>query len=213
MIHLVQRVELWIPTWQGWLLLAIAVCLAGAATIRGIYPFLAISQPRDADIAIVEGWIPDEVLKVIVDDLHAYRLVITTGFPVYYGRYLSGYEDFAQVAADTLILFGLAPEKVIPVPYARVERDRTLRSALGVQEWLTRTQIDVRSVNLYSLGPHARRSWLLFQQALRPTQVGIIAINPQEYNSRQWWSTSSGTRQVLSEGIGYLYARLVHWSR
>lgn len=99
MIHLIQKTEVWTLTWQGWIVAAIALCLLIIVGAYCIHPFLAVTQPIDAMVAIVEGWIPDEFLEAIVDDLHRYQLVITTGFPVNYGRYLTGYDDFAQVAS------------------------------------------------------------------------------------------------------------------
>ena len=59
-------------------------------------------------------------------------------------------------------------------------------------------------------GPHARRSRLLFQRALGPqTAVGIIAIQPRDYQPTRWWRYSSGVRNVTSEFIAYFYAKII----
>jgi hypothetical protein len=213
MFHFIQRTEIWLPTLQGWFVLGILLILGFAALGRWIYPFMAVTRPLVAEVAVVEGWLPDDALKSLVEELKSYRLVLTTGYPVPYGRYLSHYEDFAQVAADTLVVLGLPKEQVIAVPRSRVERNRTLLSALRIQDWLQVQNLEVQTINVYSYGPHARRSWLLFQRALHPRQVGIVAVHPREYDIHQWWTTSNGTRSLLSEVIALLYALGVNWMR
>ncbi|MGA2556129.1 MAG: hypothetical protein ABSG04_07630, partial [Verrucomicrobiota bacterium] len=62
---------------------------------------------------------------------------------------------------------------------------------------------------------HARRSRLLFQKACGDdTKVGVIALDDVGYDPTHWWRTSEGVREVVGEGIAYLYARIVfHPSR
>lgn len=213
MIPLIYRAEVWTLTWQGWLMVAIALTILSVVGVRWLYPFLSVSRPIDAEVAIVEGWIPDDVLKTLIPDLKPYRLILTTGYPVQYGRYLSGYENFAQVATDTLIYFGLSPDSVVAIPCKHVERNRTLASAIAVHEWLRQNEAAIQSVNLYSLGPHTRRSWLMFRRTLAPLKVGIIAAQPHDYDPRCWFTSSSGTRAVMAEGISYLYAVWISWKR
>ena len=68
----------------------------------------------------------------------------------------------------------------------------------------------VRAVNLYSFGAHARRSRLLYQKALgRKIQVGVIAYPDYHYDPARWWAEGEGFRDVVGEGIAYLYARLL----
>lgn len=209
-----QRTELWTLTWQGWIVAAIALGLGFMVSIRWIYPFLAVSRPiPTVDVAVVEGWIPDDVLKTLVADLQHYPVVITTGHPVHYGRYLTGYDSFSEVAADSLMLFGLPSDAVTPIPSTWVKRNRTFSSAIAVRDWLLQTHPDIQAVNLYSMGPHARRSWLIFRRVLHPIQVGIHTAAPPDYEPQQWWQSSSGTRTVLAEAISYLYASLVTWTR
>ncbi len=214
MVYLFQRTEVWTLTGLGWAIIAIALSVGFCLGCWWMYPFLTVSRPSpDAKVAVVEGWLPDDVLKTLISDLQDYQVVLTTGYPVTYGRYLSGYDNFSKVAADTLIWFGLLPETVIPIPSARVERNRTFASAIAVREWLLQNHPDVKVINLYSMGPHARRSWLIFRRALQPIEVGVCAAEPSDYEPHRWWQTSSGTRSVLAEAISLLYALLVTWTR
>jgi hypothetical protein len=58
------------------------------------------------------------------------------------------------------------------------------------------------------MGPHARRSRLIFQKAFRDeVGVGVISVPDDEYDQGHWWTTSAGVRTVLGEVIAYLYAR------
>ena len=65
------------------------------------------------------------------------------------------------------------------------------------------------SIDVVSLGVHARRSWILFAQAFSSVDVGVIAIKSKEYDPSRWWLFSSGVRNVISESIAYLYARFI----
>jgi hypothetical protein len=42
-------------------------------------------------------------------------------------------------------------------------------------------------------------------------KVGIIAIPNPDYDAKHWWHSSEGVRDVLSEGIAYIYAKFLFW--
>jgi hypothetical protein len=68
------------------------------------------------------------------------------------------------------------------------------------------------NVNLFSLGPHARRSRLLFRRALgKEVTVGVVALSSGDYDARHWWRTSQGFRSVTGELIAYCYVRAMFW--
>jgi len=49
---------------------------------------------------------------------------------------------------------------------------------------------------------------LLFKKAFgRETDVGVIAMDEREYDPVHWWHSSEGVREVLFEGIAYVYAK------
>jgi len=75
---------------------------------------------------------------------------------------------------------------------------------------LAQNNIQPKGINVFSSGPHSRRSWMLFKEAIgEEIPVGIIACENREYDPKRWWKTSSGVRIVLDEAIAYLYAKLV----
>jgi hypothetical protein len=173
------------------------------------YSFLAVNAPIEADVLVVEGWLPDYALEEVVVEFRqgAYRKIITLGEPLRHGYFLSQYKSYAALAAATLVTLGIDADRIVAIPFPPAERDRTRTSALHLQAWLRDNDPTIRAINLYSLGPHARRSWFLFRQTLRPTiQVGILSGTPKEYQPQCWWNYSAGVRSMLSETIGYVYA-------
>ncbi|WP_245876056.1 YdcF family protein [Tychonema bourrellyi] len=141
-----------------------------------------------------------------------YRQLITTGTPLSKGYYLAEYKNYAELTAATCIALGFDQDKIVAVPAANVLKYRTAASAIALRDWLATSALKVDAINLYSLGTHARRSWLIFQEVLNPEiKVGIISAETQDYNPQEWWKSSEGFRTVTGEIIAYLYARFVSW--
>lgn len=155
---------------------------------------------------------PDSALTqaITIFNEHNYRLVVTTGGPLIKGFYLSEYATYANLTAETLKKLGVRPESVVSVPAPHVRRDRTFASAVAVANWLRHQDTSIDTVDVFSLGPHARRTRLLFQKALGDAiRVGVIAAPSPEYDADKWWTSSAGVRTVIGEAISYLYARLL----
>lgn len=210
-IQLLCRRQRWVLTAQGWLIVLFSLVLVMTGIFFNLYPFLAVNAPVQADALVVEGWLQDESLKAAMTEFRSqpYKLLITTGGRLPVGFYLAKYKTYAEISAATLVALGLEQEKLVAVPANRVTRDRTNAAAIAVKQWLDRDRPDIRSINLWTQGPHARRSWLLYRKTLEPTiKVGIIPTPDPEYDPQRWWTSSAGTRTVISELIAYLYARL-----
>ena len=175
-----------------------------------IYTFLALNKPVSGEALVVEGWLPDYVLKdaLALYRKERYKLIITTGGALQRGSYLIQYNNWAEVAASTLVAMGLDRQRIIAVPAAEVAMDRTYASALALKEWLMKVESSVSTIDIYSLGPHARRTRLLFKKALgNKVHVGILAARPNGYDPAHWWKTSSGVTTVISEIIAYFYSK------
>jgi len=66
----------------------------------------------------------------------------------------------------------------------------------------------LRSFDVVTQDAHARRTRLLFQKAFgNGVSVGIISIPNPDYDAKRWWRYSEGVREVIGEGIAYIYAR------
>ncbi|BBD60537.1 hypothetical protein NIES2109_33350 [Nostoc sp. HK-01] len=214
-MRLIQRQEIWTLTAQGWALLLTILAATIFFVIHNLYPFLAVTSPiKSADALVIDGWISDYALEQAAAEFQAgsYRQIFTIGSKIEQGFYLSEYNNFAEIAANTLSKLGVPEEKLIVVPAFNVVRDRTNASALALLQHISDKNLQIDSINLFTTDAHARRSWLIFKKIFTPKiQVGIISAKPQDYDPQKWWNSSQGVRVVMSEAIAYIYARLINW--
>ena len=209
---LLRRRESWCLSVRGWLVLLGAMASVIVVVLFGIHPFLAVSNPTQADVLVVEGWIPDYALSQTLAQFQAgnYKRLLTAG-----GLYKGGIrfdkdDTYAHIAEKQLIRFGAKRELIEAVPAAVARRDRTYASAVAIGNWLAKAGLQVKSVNVVTLGAHARRTRLLYQKALgERIAVGVISVEDREYDPKHWWRYSEGVKEVMSEGASYLYARLL----
>lgn len=200
----------WTLTLRGWLFFIVVLILVLISFGLSIHPFLRVSRPMDADVMVVEGWVPDATIKGAIAEFKKqnYRLMITTGNEIGRGKYLSDYKTFADLAAATAIALGLDPDKVVSVPNKTVSVDRTAASAKAVKQWLLDSELNIKTINIYSHDVHTRRSWLIFRTLLQPEiKVGAMAFPLP--SSKCWWKTSAGVKSVIMETIAYLYTKLI----
>jgi hypothetical protein len=208
---LLRRRESWFLTCRGWLLLV--VILTGLVVMPGrkLSSFLSVNAPVQADALVVEGWAPDYALAAAISEFkrNSYTRLYVTGGPLLSGAPLSEYKTYAELGAATLLRLGLSEQAVQAVPAPPMRKDRTFTSAVAFKDWLQQHKTSPKGINVISVGPHARRTRLLFEKALgNEPQVGIISIEDQDYDPRHWWKSSHGVRAVIDESIAYGYARL-----
>jgi hypothetical protein len=155
---------------------------------------------------------PDYALQTVLEEFkrNHYEHLYVTGGPMAQGTHLSAYKTYAQLGAATLISLGLDSNLVQAVPAPTVRQDRTYASAVMLKKWLLAHGIQPTSIQVMTDGCHARRSRLLYQLAMGPdVKIGVSSIPSTEYDPRHWWRYSAGVREVMSEGLAYLYARLL----
>ena len=211
-IKIINKRERYGLTKLGWIIFLFTVIFSFIICIHVLHPFLALSARIDADIMVVEGWLPDYALQKAVDDFQhgSYKLLVTTGGPLLQGSYFSEYGTVAELAAATIKIIGFDTNKLVAIPTPVVDRDRTYSSAIELNKWLVNSNMNIESLDIYSFGPHSRRSWVLYHYIFDPhIAVGIVAIENRSYDSKKWWKTSIGVRTVLSEIIAYFYARFI----
>ncbi|NES85714.1 MAG: YdcF family protein [Moorea sp. SIO2B7] len=212
---LIQYKPQWTLTLRGWLLILLLVLVLMLFIITQIQPFLAPSYPIKASALVVEGWVEDEVIEGAIAEFKRgdYRILITTGVPLFRGYHLAKYKNYANLAAATLIKLNFDPNKIVAVPGPKVSRNRTMACAIALSQWLSNSELQIKSINIYADDVHTRRSWLIFKEALAPDfEVGAIAHPAIKYEPKFWWTSSEGVRQIISETIAYLYACLISWS-
>lgn len=211
-LRLIDRRERWGLTLWGWLVVGMVAGAAIIISIPGIHGFLAIDDPVRGEVLVVEGWIPDHAIAGVVSEFesYGYRMMIAVGGPIALGSHVSGFETYAELARVRLKVMGADEGRLVSIPTAGVTKDRTLESAKAVYRYVLLNLPELKGLDVYTLGAHARRSRLLFKKAFGDgVDVGVIAARDQSYAPDQWWRSSNGVRTVVGELIAYLYAALL----
>ena len=205
-----SRRTVWLPTWRGWLLLLIILAGLFWLIVKNVPAFLTVNNPVAADLLVVEGWLPDYALERARVEFQkgTYQKLYVTGVPLEKGRPLAEYKTYAELGAATLIASGMNSNQVAAVPAPEVRADRTFSTASTLKALFEKDKIAGRKLNLISIGPHARRSRLLYEKAFgEDWEIGIISVAERAYDPHHWYRSSNGVRNVLDEAIAYFYAR------
>ena len=211
---LTRRANVPLPTWRGWILILLFCCLVLMGGRRAVYPFLAVNSPEPGGLLVIEGWAPSYALEMAREELKAghYQRICVTGGPLELGANLTSFGSYAEVGAASLIKLGLGTNEVQAVPAPWVRQDRTYTSAVALGAWIKEHPVSPLKMTLVTVGPHARRSRLMFAKALgKDFRVGVVAVPPSDYEPSKWWKSSAGFRNVTGEIIAYLYAKV--WFR
>jgi hypothetical protein len=177
-----------------------------------VHPFLAPTKPVGGDILVVEGWLPVYALEKAKEQFQqgGYQLLVTTGGKIPEGHYLSEYKTWAELAVSTLKNLNFPEGKIIAASaHKNFKKNRTYHTILALQRRLYEEGFKEASIDMVSLGVHARRSWFLYEKVFSSVNVGVVAIPPNEYDASRWWLSSEGVRNVISESIAYLYALFI----
>ena len=197
---------------MGWLALLVTFSLVMVSIIFFSHQFLAPTKSVKGDVLVVEGWLPDYALLEVKERFEKgeYRLLVTTGGRIRTGYHLSEYKTWASLTAARLKKLGIPPEKIMSTSESGInKKDRTYYSVLALNEKIKKDNLLIKSMDVVSLGVHARRTWFLYKKVFASASVGIIAIQPKSYDPLKWWLYSDGVRGVISEMIAYLYVRLI----
>jgi len=209
---LFRRRQIPIPTWRGWVAILLLAALLCVFVLKRTYSFLALNASKPVDFLVVEGWAPDYALTEAVTEFnrHPYQRLFTTGVPLEHGAPLSEYRTYAELSAATLVKLGLGSNAVQAVPAPRVRQDRTYTSAVALRKWMLEHAVTVTNINVLTVGPHARRTRLLFHKAFgKGVSVGIISMPSADYDQANWCRSSQGFRDVTGEFLAYTYARFL----
>ncbi len=202
----------WSFTWPGWLLAVLLVVGAGFLFVLKVHDFLAVDAPVKTSVLVIEGWVPRyAVTNFVAQVVNDYTDIYTTGGATLADRKSrSDADTYASVTKARLMRAGVPAAKLHVVPSWIVKRDRTYSSALALKEWCRTNNIQLTTINVVTLGPHARRSRLLHEKALgKEVKIGIIPLTNEEYDPDHWWRYSEGVKEVLSESAAYLYSRFL----
>lgn len=213
---MLKRKERWGLSWKGRLAVAAFALVMGIELFLNIRPFLAVTnRVQNAKFLVVEGWVDEFAIEAGVQEFKAgpYQRVFATGGPIEgQGGYINDYHTTASVGADLLKKDGIPGASLQMVPSRVSDRDRTYYSAVALRDWFLEHNLHVDSINVLTEGAHARRTWLLFQEAFgKDVKVGVISVSNPDYDPRYWWRYSDGVREVSSEAMAYVYTKFFFW--
>jgi uncharacterized SAM-binding protein YcdF (DUF218 family) len=214
--RLFQRRTVWCPTllcsFCILLLLAVPVvwwCINGES-------FLSSTRRSPAQILVVEGWIGSDGVRAAATefDRGGYQYVVAAGgLATAKGWGQAGW-SYAEGADHELIRSGVPEERIVVAPSGEAESHRTYESAVAVFRALRARGIDPKAINVFTFGPHAMRSRLVFAKVLGPgTQVGVVDWTPSDYQALPWWRSSDRAKDLLTETAGYLYEAVLNSGR
>jgi hypothetical protein len=198
-LRLVKRKELWVPTYWGWVLIVLTIFGMVAGYMRNIEAFLSVSEPVQAQILAMEEWIPPYAIESAASEFkdHGYTLLVVLG-------------NDRRWVVPILKEAGVDERLIVKIPVPPVRKDRTFAFGVALKNWLLASGMPGKAVNVYTVGVHARRSWLLCREALGPGfTVGVISCADPYYDPNRWWKSSEGFKTVIDETIAYIYTQLV----
>lgn len=122
-------------------------------------------------------------------------------------RFRNNLTTTAQLARSMLIKMGIDSAKVIAVEVDKFRINRTLSSALSFRKWIAASGMDLNGINIISLGPHGRRTWMTYNKILdEKYRIGIISIAEENDKKLTGWRKSLRT---LRETLGIIYYRFI----
>lgn len=112
-----------------------------------------------------------------------------------------GLPTYADVAAFALVKAGVPSTSITALPIYTVGESRTRSNA---QRFAQQAREEgITSVDVISLGVHARRSRFAYQDACGDAvNVGIVSVDDPELKRGRWWLSLIGWYKVVKELIG-----------
>jgi hypothetical protein len=198
--------------WAIWIFL-FPVILSVAWLCSSGEEFFSLTRRLPAEALVADGWIGPDGIRAAAEEfkLGGYEYIVVSGDMVEERRNQS---DEAVTAEKELIGLGIPKDRIVTAPSAQVTRQRTFASVVAAWKALKTRGVHPKVLNVFTLGPHARRSRLVYAKVFGPaTQVGVIAFVPPRYEVEPWWLSKQRTLCLLKEFIGYPFEILLNSAR
>ena len=198
---------------SNWFLFGMACVILVFGTVF-THDFLAVNHPVGKGVLVVEGWIPACALAESANFFNSrhYSHLVVVGGPVEVNGSASDHPlTYADLAAARLKELGFDSKKLVKISVpAEPAGLRTLTSATEVKRWLDSSGIAACCVDVFTVGVHARKTWVFFQSALGDYyRVGIISGSEVPYDrNRLWFLSSRGIWIFVRSLAGYGYSKL-----
>jgi hypothetical protein len=117
-------------------------------------------------------------------------------------RITNNYSSLAELARNRLLSKGIDSSLVIAIPGERTTINRTLKSALAFRNWLRCSNLNIKGINIVSMGTHARRTWMIYRKILNEKyDIGIISVPDLNFNH----SRTTRLFRTIRETLGIIY--------
>jgi hypothetical protein len=121
-------------------------------------------------------------------------------------RLVNNPKSGAESARVRLIMCGIDSSLIIAVPAKKVKINRTLEGALAFNDWLKTNKIEIKGINIISMGSHSRRTWMTYNKVLdRRYKIGVISVPG---NTIQY-SPTRMVMKIIREALGLIYYRII----
>jgi hypothetical protein len=212
---LFRRRTVWLPTLLGWICLLFLFGGLGVLWWVNAESLLSPTERLPAEVLVVEGWIGKQGVLAGGEEFRrgGYRYAITTGGTVGERWNEPGW-TYAETARRELIAAGLPKDEVLAARPLETANARTFQAAAAAWRTLDAAGIRPQAVDVFTLGPHARRSRLVFAKIFGgQARVGVVAWEPAEYTEVPWWRSSERVRETFAETGAYLFEALLNSGR
>lgn len=130
------------------------------------------------------------------------------------GKYVFKKHLNTSTASDAACFLksGKLPDSVvIAVETTHTIHSKTYTSALDVKQWLEKNHMDKgRSLTVFTMGPHARRSLVCYRKAFgKSAEIGVIAGKDTRVTPGNWYWTLRGWKEIASETAGLIYISIM----
>lgn len=175
--------------------------------------YFSLTRRLPAEVLVTEGWIGRDGIQAAAEEFEkgGYQYVVLTGglAQEHHNRL-----NYALMAEQELIGLGIPKDKIIAAPSWQVERQRTFESAGAAFRALQTRGVCPKILNVFTLGPHARRSRLVYEKVFTSgTKVGVVAFVLPGYEVEPWWQSKGRTKCLLKEVVGYPFEILLNSGR
>ena len=180
--------------------------IALVAFVLFVHPFLAVTKRVNADVLVVEGWIPDYMFPAAAREFRDghYAIMLVSGLQPDPADHSGASPDFAHAATE-LKKAGVPAQQLIecPAPFARWLR--TSKTARAVRLKTDQAGLNYHGVNVITAGPHARETWVAYEHAFgKKAPVGIISVPKTNYPANRWWLNRQGLVWVPKDFVAWL---------
>jgi uncharacterized SAM-binding protein YcdF (DUF218 family) len=214
-LGLVRRRVIWCPTGLATFLIGLLLLIPAVWWFNCGESFLSVTDRLQPEVLVVEGWIGFAGVRAAEAEFeqHRYQYIVATG-DLHTDPWAGEHLSLAELAGRELLRLGVPADKIIVAPAVETERDRTYQSSMAVRRALLARGIRPKTLNVFTWGPHARRSRLIFAKVEGPgTKVGVVSWVPANYRATPWWSSSWRAKTLMTETAGYLYESLLNSGR